>query len=93
MKIIDILKAYIKFGTKLFHLRWEKKGKSNIRHSKNEKKGEFECLKSESLVFKGGYSNHVWMQGVMDTKNHNNKGWRKDLNFNFQTRNKTRLCD
>jgi len=32
VKKIDILDVYIKFGTKLFHLSWEKKGKSKIGH-------------------------------------------------------------
>jgi hypothetical protein len=34
----------IKFGTKLFHLTWKKKGKSKTNHRKNEEKGEFESL-------------------------------------------------
>jgi hypothetical protein len=52
--MVDILDAYIKIGTKLFHFTWEKKGKSKIVHRKNEEKGEFECLRSESLVFQSG---------------------------------------
>jgi hypothetical protein len=34
-----------------------KKGKSKIGHKKNEEKGEFECLRNESLVFQKG--NHA----------------------------------
>jgi len=52
MKKIDILEAYIKFGTKLFHLTLEKKVKCKINHRKNEKKGEFGSPWSESLRFK-----------------------------------------
>jgi hypothetical protein len=44
MKKVNILDTYIKFGTKWFHLTWEKKGKSKTCHKKNEKKGEFESL-------------------------------------------------
>ncbi len=44
MKKIDILDAYIKFGTKLFHLTWEKKEKFKTCHRKSEEKGEFESL-------------------------------------------------
>jgi hypothetical protein len=44
MKKIDILDAYIRFGAKLFHLKWGKNGKSKTCHRKNEKKGEFESL-------------------------------------------------
>jgi hypothetical protein len=51
---VDIINAYIKFGTKLFHLTREKKGKSKKGHRKNEKKGEF-----ESLVFMRGYPNRA----------------------------------
>ncbi len=57
MKTIDILNAYVKFKTKLFHLTWKKKSKTG--HRKNEEKGEFECLRSESLVFQMGYPNHA----------------------------------
>ncbi len=55
---------------------WHEKKKGNLRYAiaKVKKKGEFECPRNESLVFKRGYPNHVWTQGVMDTKNHNNKG-------------------
>jgi hypothetical protein len=64
--MVDILDAYIKIGTKLFHFTWEKKGKSKIVHRKNEEKGEFECLRSESLVFQSGYLNciltHKWVE-------------------------------
>jgi hypothetical protein len=41
MKTID---AYIKFGTKLFHLTWREKMKSKTCHRKNEEKGEFKSL-------------------------------------------------
>ncbi len=49
MKTIDTLKAYIKFGTKLFHLM-----KCKTSHGKNEEKGEFGSSWSESLRFKCG---------------------------------------
>jgi hypothetical protein len=51
---IDTLKNYIKFGTKLFHLTWEKKVKCETNHGKSEEKGEFGNLWSESLRFKCG---------------------------------------
>jgi hypothetical protein len=55
VKKVDIIDAYIKIGTKLFHLtREKKKGKSKKGHRKNEKKGEF-----ESLVFMRGYPNRA----------------------------------
>ncbi len=54
MKTIDTLEAYIKFGTKLFHLTSEKKVKCNIGHGENEEKGEFGNPRNESLCFKGG---------------------------------------
>jgi hypothetical protein len=38
MKKKDILDAYIKFGTKLFHLARGKKRKFEIGHRKNEEK-------------------------------------------------------
>jgi len=38
----------------------EKKEKSKINHRKNEKKGEFESPRNESLVFQKGYPNHAW---------------------------------
>jgi hypothetical protein len=41
---IDILNAYIKFGEKIFHLTWEKKGKSKTCHKKSEEKSEFKSL-------------------------------------------------
>ncbi len=45
MTKINILNAYIKFGTKWFHLTFLKKeGKSKPNHRKNEEKGEFESL-------------------------------------------------
>jgi hypothetical protein len=44
VKKIDIMDAYIKFGTKLFHLTWEKKEKSKTCHRKSEEKGEFEFV-------------------------------------------------
>jgi hypothetical protein len=37
----------------------KKKGKSKIGHKKSEEKDEFECLRSESLVFQRGYPNHA----------------------------------
>jgi hypothetical protein len=54
VKIIDTLKDYIKFGTKLFHLTWEKKVKCETNHGKNEEKGEFGNPCNESLGFKSG---------------------------------------
>jgi hypothetical protein len=33
--------------------------KNLTSHRKNEEKGEFECLRSESLVFQMGYPNHA----------------------------------
>jgi hypothetical protein len=42
MKIIDFLDAYVKVGTKLFHLTWKNKGKFKTCHRKSEEKGEFE---------------------------------------------------
>ncbi len=45
MKTIDILDAYIEFGTKLIHLTCEKKEKSKTSHKKSEEKDEFESLK------------------------------------------------
>jgi hypothetical protein len=51
---IYILQAYIKFGTKLFHMTWLKKMKCKIGHGKSEEKGEFGSSKSESLCFNGG---------------------------------------
>jgi hypothetical protein len=42
-----------------FDMRKEK-GKSKINHRKNEKKGEFESPRNESLVFQKGYANHAW---------------------------------
>jgi hypothetical protein len=54
VKIIDILEAYIKFGTKLFYSIWEKKVKYKTGHEKSEKKKEFENPRSESLCFKWG---------------------------------------
>jgi hypothetical protein len=45
VKTIDILDAYIKFGTKLVHLTWEKKEKSKTSHKKSEEKDEFKSLK------------------------------------------------
>jgi hypothetical protein len=53
VKKINILDAYIKFRMKLFFYR-RKKGKFKTSHKKNEEKGEFESLRSESLYFKGG---------------------------------------
>ncbi len=44
MKKIDIINAYIKLGTKLFHLTWERKAKFKIGHYKKNEKGEFESL-------------------------------------------------
>ncbi len=38
----------------------KKKGKSKVGHKKNEKKGEFESLRNESLCFQRGYPNHAW---------------------------------
>jgi hypothetical protein len=38
VKKIDILKAYIKFETKLFHLTWKKKVKCKSSHGENEEK-------------------------------------------------------
>jgi hypothetical protein len=38
MKTINTLKAYIKFGIKLFHSTWGKKMKCKTCHMKNEKK-------------------------------------------------------
>jgi hypothetical protein len=38
MKTIDILKAYVKIGTKLFHFTWKKRVKCETSHDKNEKK-------------------------------------------------------
>jgi hypothetical protein len=52
MKKINTLKACIKFGTKLFHLIWEKKVKCKTCHGKSEKKGEFGSLCNVSLGFK-----------------------------------------
>jgi len=51
--------AYIKFGTKLFHLTWGKKvkckiGQGKVKNKMNLKKGEFGCLWNESLWFKCG---------------------------------------
>jgi hypothetical protein len=37
VKTIDIVEAYIKFGTKLFYSTWEKKVKYKTSHGKNEK--------------------------------------------------------
>jgi hypothetical protein len=54
MKKTNILKAYIKVGTKLFHLTWEKKKKCKKGHGENEKKSEFGNLWSEYLGFKCG---------------------------------------
>jgi hypothetical protein len=54
MKKIDILEAYIKFGTNCFHLTWEKKVKCKIDYGKSEEKGEFGSLWNESLGFKCG---------------------------------------
>jgi hypothetical protein len=54
VKKIDTLKAYIKFGTKLFHLTWEKRVKYKIGHGKSEEKGEFGNPRSETLWFKEG---------------------------------------
>ncbi len=53
MKTINILKAYIKFGTKLFHLTWEKKVECKTGHGKNEEKGEFGSLGVSPYVSKG----------------------------------------
>ncbi len=50
-EILNTLKGYIKFGTKLFWLTWEKKV---IGHGKCEKKGEFGSPWNESLGFKCG---------------------------------------
>jgi hypothetical protein len=66
--MMDILDAYIKFGTKLFHLTWEKKGKSKIVHRENEKKGEFECPRSESLVFQRGTLILFWPINKLNLK-------------------------
>ncbi len=54
MKKINTLEAYIKFGTKLFHLTWEKMVNCKTSHGENEKKGEFGSPRSESLCFKWG---------------------------------------
>ncbi len=48
------LDAHIKFEAKLFHLTWEKKGKSKTCHRFLEQKGEFGGLRNESLCFKWG---------------------------------------
>jgi hypothetical protein len=45
--MIDTLKAYIKFVTKLFHLM-----KCKTSHGKNEEKNEFGSSWNESLRFK-----------------------------------------
>jgi hypothetical protein len=49
-----ILKAYIKFRTKLFYLTWEKMVKCKTSHKKNEEKVEFGYPLSESLGLKCG---------------------------------------
>jgi hypothetical protein len=59
---MDILDAYIKFGIKLFHLTWRKKGKSKIGYRKVEEKDEFDYLRNEFLVFQRGYPNRALTQ-------------------------------
>ncbi len=54
MKTINTLEGYIKIGTKLFQLTWEKMVKYKTSHGKNEEKGEFGSPWSESLGFKCG---------------------------------------
>jgi hypothetical protein len=41
VKIVNTLEAYIRFGTKLFHLTCKKKVKCKTSHGKSEEKGEF----------------------------------------------------
>jgi hypothetical protein len=60
VKTIDIFEAYIKFGTKLFHLALKKKVKCKIGHGKSEEKGEFgspwtgfKGLKGRTLIMLG----------------------------------------
>jgi hypothetical protein len=64
MKKIDILDAYIKFGTKLFHLKWEKR-KLKIYHRKNEKMVNLIILEVNPYVSKGV------PQSCLDPKNKN----------------------
>jgi hypothetical protein len=55
VKKIDTLKAYIKSGTKLFHLIGEKKVKSKTNHGKSEEKGDLGVLKVQMW-----YPNHAF---------------------------------
>jgi hypothetical protein len=47
------LEAYIKFGTKLFHLTWEEKVKCKTCHEKNDKKVNLGILKMSLYVSNG----------------------------------------
>jgi uncharacterized UBP type Zn finger protein len=60
VKKIDTLEAYIKFGTKLFHLTWEKRVKCKACHGKKIKKK----VNLGVLMFQRGYPNHAWTQCV-----------------------------
>jgi len=64
---IDILNAYIKFGTKLFIFTFKKKEKFKTCHKKS-KKGEFECFRSESLMFERRHSNRALMVYLKQVK-------------------------
>jgi hypothetical protein len=51
--MIDTSKAYIKFGTKLFHLTWKKLMKYKTSHGGNEKKVNLEVLGMNPYVSNG----------------------------------------
>ncbi len=53
-------KCQYKIWNKIISFDMRKKKESHlIGHKKSEEKGEFESPKNESLVFEGGYPNHV----------------------------------
>ncbi len=52
-------KCLYKIWNKIISFDKKKKRKSKTCHRKSEEKHEFECFKSESLVFQNGYPNDV----------------------------------
>jgi len=59
VKIKDILDVYIKFGTKLFHWTWGKKGNLRQIIRKVNKKVNLKVLGVSPYVSKG-VPNHAW---------------------------------
>ncbi len=79
MKIIDTLKAYIKFGTKFFCLTWEKMVECKRCHGKSEEKGQFGILGVSLYVSKGVLWSCLELSSYFDTT----KNLQNDINIEF----------